>query len=683
MSVALENARLFDETNRLLSESEQRAAEMSTVNSVSKALTTQLDLEALIQMVGDQMRDLFSANIVYIALLDDEKVMINFPYQYGDFNDPIKYGEGLTSRIIREGESILINKDINERYAKMGIERKGKEAASYLGAPIPVGGENIGVLSVQSTEQENRFNEDDKRLIATIATHVGVAIYNAKLFDQTLKAQAQAEQSQKAAEESQKIAEEANEAKSAFLSTVSHELRTPLTSVIGFAKIIRKRLNEKLFPLIVADDNKTERTMNQVSQNLDVVVSEGERLTSLINDVLDLAKIEAGKMDWHMESTDVGSVVEQAVAATSALFEVKNLKLLSEVSKELPQIVGDRDKLIQVLINLLSNAGKFTDDGVVKVSAIQEENDIIVSVQDSGMGISEEDIGNVFEKFKQVGDTLTDKPKGTGLGLPICKEIVEHHRGRIWLESELGKGSTFSFSIPVEKSEDAIATIHLDDLVKQLKVQVLNTARSNGDGVKQTILVVDDEAHIRNLLKQELTESGYQVREASNGREALESIRTEHPDLVILDVMMPEMNGFDVAAVLKNDPVTMDIPILILSIVQDKERGYRLGVDRYLTKPIDTEALFSEVGSLLEQGKSQKRVMIVDENASTMRTLAEVLETRGYHVVESNGVELVKKAVDSKPDIIILNSMLSDNKDAVKTLRFEKGLENVLFLMYQ
>jgi CheY-like chemotaxis protein len=194
---------------------------------------------------------------------------------------------------------------------------------------------------------------------------------------------------------------------------------------------------------------------------------------------------------------------------------------------------------------------------------------------------------------------------------------------------------------------------------------------------------VDDEKHIRDLLKQELSESGYIVKEAEDGKKALEMIRKEIPDLLILDVMMPEMNGFDLAAILKNDPLTMDIPILVLSIVQDKERGIRLGVDRYLTKPIDTEKLFQEVGSLLEQGKSRKKVMIVDENSSTVKTLAEVLQTRGYHVVESDGVELIKKAIDSKPDIIILNSVLSKDQELIKTLRFEKGLENVLFMLYQ
>lgn len=666
MSVALQNARLFNET-------QQRAAEMATVTKVSNALASQLDLDALIQMVGDLMRELFDANIVFLAFLDKDKEMINFPYQFGDDIAPIKFGEGLTSRIIKTGESALINQDVNAKYDELGIRRTGREAASFLGVPIITGKEIIGVISVQSTEQVNRFDEDDQRLLSTIASNVGVAIHNAKLFEDTLKAQAEAV-------EARKIAEGANEAKSAFLSTVSHELRTPLTSVIGFAKIIRKRLADKIFPMVHDTNGKIDKIKDQISQNLDVVVSEGERLTTLINDVLDLAKIEAGKMEWHIENVDMSSVIDQALAATAAVFEAKSLKLKKKLDKDLPIIKGDRDKLIQVLINLLSNAAKFTDKGEVVCSAHVDADNCIIRITDTGMGITVDDQSKVFDKFKQVGDTLTDKPKGTGLGLPISKEIIEYHGGKIWVESEIGKGSTFSFSLPLSGKEET--TFNLDDLVAQLKKQVLQTT-PHKENQKQTILVVDDEKHIRDLLKQELSESGYHVREAANGKEAIDAVRKELPDLLILDVMMPEMNGFDVAAILKNDPLTMDVPILILSIVQDKERGYRLGVDRYLTKPIDTEKLFGEIGSLLEQGKSKRKVMIVDEDASTARTLAEVLQTRGYHVVESNGTELLQKAIESKPDIIILNSVLSKDQEMIKTIRFEKGLENVLFMMYQ
>ena len=378
----------------------------------------------------------------------------------------------------------------------------------------------------------------------------------------------------------------------------------------------------------------------------------------------------------------MAEIAERAISATTALFEQKALKLEKEIENDLPPISGDKDKLIQVIINLISNAVKFTDKGVIRCQVYSRMNEVLVSITDTGIGIAPEDHAAVFEQFKQVGgDTLTDKPKGTGLGLPICKEIVEHHGGRIWLESAVGKGSIFSFALPVMGAEPD-QPVHLNELVKQLKEQMAQS-KIKIEGNIATILIVDDDDSIRSLLHQELSDAGYLIEEATNGKEALAKVRNNRPDLIILDVMMPEMNGFDVAAILKNDPETMDIPIIVLSIVQDKARGFRIGVDRYLTKPIDTTQLFTEVGMLLEQGKSRKKVMVVDEDSAAVRSLTDVLQAKGYHVVESDGKELVQKAIATQPDIIILNSVKSGRKEIVQTLRFEKGLENVLFLLYQ
>lgn len=242
-----------------------------------------------------------------------------------------------------------------------------------------------------------------------------------------------------------------NDAKSQFLSTVSHELRTPLTSILGFSKIIQKRLEERILPNLDRSDPKTDRAAEQVMGNLGIVVSESERLTSLINDVLDLAKIESGKAVWHEERVSVADLVEHAAAATATLFEQKHLQLRLDVAPDLPDTLGDPNRLLQVMVNLLSNAVKFTERGTVTCSAkLMNTNTLLLSVADTGVGVPPEFREIIFEKFRQVtSDTLTDKPQGTGLGLPICKEIVEHHGGQIWLESEPGVGSVFSFTVPV------------------------------------------------------------------------------------------------------------------------------------------------------------------------------------------------------------------------------------------
>jgi signal transduction histidine kinase/DNA-binding response OmpR family regulator len=545
----------------------------------------------------------------------------------------------------------------------------------------------LGIITIQSFKT-NAYTEHHLNVMQSLASYTAIALDNANAYRQLNEQEHEIRRLFEEAERARAIAEEADAAKSSFLSTVSHELRTPLTSVLGFAKIIKKRLEDRIFPLVRTDDRKVLQTIQQVEDNLRVVVSEGERLTKLIDDVLDLAKIEAGKLEWHMEPTGVLDVVDRATAATSSLLDQKKLRLVTDIAPGLPTVTGDRDRLIQVVINLISNAVKFTDEGTITCRAERRGDELVVSVIDTGMGISPSDQPKVFERFKQVGDTLTDKPKGTGLGLPICREIVEHHGGRIWVTSEIGVGSTFSFSLPVSTTQafpggGPVPPMELAALIRQLREQVIVTTPRTADHQQPRILVVDDDPNIRELLTQEFTEAGYQVMVAGNGREALLQVRNERPDLIVLDVMMPEMNGFDVAAVLKNDPSTMSIPIVILSIVEDQERGFRLGVDRYLTKPIDTELLFREVGSLIEQKTSHKRVLVVDEDESTVRTLADVLKARGYTVLEARGEDLLERAVALQPDIIMLNSVSSARSGAVQMLRFEKGMENVLFLLYQ
>jgi PAS domain S-box-containing protein len=257
---------------------------------------------------------------------------------------------------------------------------------------------------------------------------------------------------------------ELDRVKTDFIAVVSHELRTPLTSVLGFAKLIQRSFERHISPQVASDDPKSQRAIQRIGDNLNIIVSEGERLTRLINDVLDIAKMEAGKIDWHPSAVSLADIVHSAVATATALAQAKRLELKVEVQEELPPLWADRDRMAQVMTNLLSNAIKFTDSGQVYVRAYQlrpapdemhasrlEPGDwLIVSVQDTGIGIAPEHFSQVFKKFKQVPDTTAGR-KGTGLGLPISKEIIEHHGGRIWLESKPGVGSTFTCVLPAKE----------------------------------------------------------------------------------------------------------------------------------------------------------------------------------------------------------------------------------------
>ncbi|MFA5859582.1 MAG: cache domain-containing protein [Elusimicrobiota bacterium] len=482
--------------------------------------------------------------------------------------------------------------------------------------------------------------------------------------------------------------------KSSFLSTVSHELRTPLTSVMGFAKIIKKRLNDIVFPAITQKTEKIEKTVRQIGENVDIIVFESERLTVLINDILDLAKMESGKMEWKMEKLEINPIIDHAVAATMSLFENRNVKLVKVLADDLPTVTADRDRLIQVVINLISNAVKFTEAGDVTVkSQITDDRRFVkVSVNDTGIGIAKTDQEVVFDKFKQISsDTLVKKPKGTGLGLSICKQIVTHHKGDIWVESVPGKGSSFIFTLPIAFQPDNIAGLSENSDVamkKELNIKFddlktkMATVMSSFENSKRNILVVDDEAAMRNLIRQMLEEKEYTVFEASNGEEAIEQIMKCRPGLVILDIKMPGINGFDVAVTLKKDPETMGIPVIILSIIEDKEKGYRIGVDKYLTKPLNTNDLIKEVELLLTRGVAAKKIMVVSEDSEVTANITDIFGAQGYTVLSSTTVdECLDKTKKEKPGMIIIESTFPKRENLIQTVRFTKELDNTYFVI--
>ncbi|MEI7816111.1 MAG: ATP-binding protein, partial [Desulfuromonadales bacterium] len=348
---------------------------------------------------------------------------------------------------------------------------------SVLCTPIINQGRMTGVLYLENNLATGAFTKQRLKVLDLLSSQIAISIENARLYEGLKSATSELEVysrtlEQKVEERTKELSEEiqirkraeeaaekANRIKSSFLSTVSHELRTQLTSVLGFARIIKKKLDESVLPALKLEDKKAAKALGQIREVTAILVIEGERLTVLIDDVLDLAKMEAGKITWNVQQISISEIINRAATAVSSLLEQKSLELIKESDEGLPQIYGDRDRLIQVVINLLSNAWKFTNDGSITIHTIltpeyQGRQFIQVGITDTGIGISPEDQDKVFEKFRQVGDTLTDKPKGTGLGLPICREIVEFHGGSIWVESVQGKGSTFFFTIPAVPLEN-------------------------------------------------------------------------------------------------------------------------------------------------------------------------------------------------------------------------------------
>jgi signal transduction histidine kinase/sensor domain CHASE-containing protein len=426
--------------NMLKSEAQllQQNEYLAALHQTTLDLITRLDLNGLLQALLARAGQLLNAPHGFIYLLEPQQDALELKVGMGIFisniGDRLARGEGMSGKIWQSGEPMVVQ-DYDKWPGRDA--RFDRNLISHLvGVPLTQGKQVAGVIGMAyNPGSRQKLGREQVELLNRFAQLASIALDNARLFEELQRAR--------------KEAEAANEAKSAFLASVSHELRTPLTSVLGFAKIIQKRLNERIFPSL-PDDAQTQRAAAQLRDNFHIIVTEGERLTALINDLLDLAKIEAGKVEWRMEPLAVDEIIDRALAATAALFEQKGLRAVKHIDAALPPVLGDRNRLMQVMLNLLSNATKFTHTGTVTCEALQIDREIVVRVIDTGAGIDIDDQTKVFEKFRQAGDTLTAKPQGTGLGLPISREIIEHHGGRIWLESEgHGKGSTFSFTLPL------------------------------------------------------------------------------------------------------------------------------------------------------------------------------------------------------------------------------------------
>ena len=434
-------------------------------------------------------------------------------------------------------------------------------------------------------------------------------------------------------------AEDANRAKSGFLANMSHELRTPMNAIIGYCEMLIED----------AEDEGDEGTVDDLKK----IHSAGSHLLALINDVLDLAKVESGKMDVYLETFEIPRLVDEVVNTIDTLVKRNDNQLKVEVDPSLGEMRADITKVRQALFNLLSNAAKFTHQGEIGL-VVQGEHEngvgwVRMSVSDSGIGIPPEKIDHVFEEFSQADESTTRDYGGTGLGLPISRRFCQLMGGDITLESTMGEGSIFTIRLPLE----VLATTEESETASEIPAAVVPEP-----GDEPVVLVVDDDPTALDLLERSLQGAGVRVVTVSDGREALNLARKLQPAAITLDVLMPGMDGWEVLRELKADPETRDIPVIMVTMTDNSELGYSLGATEFLTKPVQR----GQLAQLLDRyaGKdSGRRALVVDDKAENRDLLRRALEAEGWQVSEAeNGRVGLERLADQTPSLILLDLMM-------------------------
>ena len=465
---------------------------------------------------------------------------------------PVEPGRGtVTGRALLEGKVVHIpDVQLDPDYDWAEARRLGV-FRTLLGVPLLREGVVIGVLGLARSEVRP-FTEKEIELVTTFADQAVIAIENVRLFDEIQ-------------DKSRQLAE-ASRHKSQFLASMSHELRTPLNAIIGVTEML----------LEDARDFKREDEL----EPLERVLRAARHLLALINDILDLSKIEAGRMELHLETFPLAPLIEDVGKTIEPIAGKNANRIVINCASDLGSIHADQIRFRQIMLNLASNASKFTENGTITITAQPQHSDerdwITIAVADTGIGMNEAQMGRLFQEFSQADSSTTRKYGGTGLGLAISRHFCRMMGGDITVESKPGEGSTFTMRLP--------RTVEIEETrVSAAPVQPAHPIAEESE--EPLILVVDDDATARDLVKRHLERAGFAVVAARGGQEGLRLVRELRPAAVTLDIMMPDLDGWTVLAAIKGDPALASTPVVLMSIVDQKNRGYALGAADYLIKP--------------------------------------------------------------------------------------------------
>jgi len=657
VAVALQNSRLYDAARR-------DARRLATLNEVSRIVSGELDRGRILRMLCQTLAGSVPFDAFYGAVCPSGPDSFSFPaaYAYGDWTEvgarPAAacpaFAEALAASIPALRGPRTAAGDARSKPRWSGDPERDLAKAIRHGScvtlPLYAGDEPLGVLAFLSRHR-NAFAHDHVELLAGAARQTAIALGNARSFEAAQSARAEAEA--------------ANHMKSAFLAKMSHELRTPLNAIINFAYLL---------------NSGTEGDVNvEQSEMLSRVEEAGRHLLGLINDILDLAKIEAGRMELSLEDTDLNALIAEVLHTAAALVKDKAVKLGFSPGPASPLVRADRVRVRQVLLNLLSNAAKFTDSGSIDVlvddtgcaadGTAGASDYVAVAVRDTGTGMSTDSLSRIFLEFVQGDDSDARRAGGTGLGLPISRHFVEMHGGTIRVESARGVGSTFSFTLPRSPVPVAEAGRGAEDHGSM--------AAPGHDGAHARVLIIDDDPDSRKFLSRCLSRAEYDVTTLRDSRASLQTARSEKPDVVVLDVMMPDADGWGVLRSLKADPDTSRIPVVMCSVLSEQERALYLDASDYLLKPLDPEALKAMARKYAPDGGT---VLAIDDDPNSLEIIRRILASTPVDVrTAGDGAAGLAEVGREKPDVIVLDLMMPgmDGFEVLSRLRADPATADV------
>lgn len=641
VALAVENARLFEQAQVALTETE-------ALYRASHRITTSNDLLQIYQILVDEMADRLGADQCQLTIFDQEEGYGEVIAEHRPTPDTDKALVPMASNpayvILRDTKRPLVIEDVSAHpaFAHFQDEAGRRDIKSMLLVPIEFRGVLTASLEIDYINRHRAFGEDEVDFCQTLARQAAIAIDNIRAFEEQ--------------KETAQRLREMDKLKTQFLANMSHELRTPLNSIIGFSRVILKGIDGPLTEMQETD--------------LTAIFNSGQHLLGLINDILDLSKIEAGKMELNFDETDLKPIIKGVMSSAVGLVKDKDIELEHSVPDDLPNIWADATRIRQVLLNLISNATKFTVEGKISVTADYDDEWVTLSVADSGEGIPEENLGSIFEEFTQVDGSTTRGVGGTGLGLPISRYFIEMHGGKITVESELGVGSIFTLTLPIHAYTQPELELGSDTFEE-----------GSANPERRTVLAVDDDPGVISLYRRYLENEGYQVVGVTNSEEALDKASQIQPFAITLDVLMPTKDGWQVLRELKACSQTQHIPIIVCSIVSNEGLGFSLGAADYLVKPIMEEELLAALSHVDQKKEGEVEVLVIDDQADDILLIRRMLAAQHrYRVTEADGgqtgIDLVHKR---KPDIVVLDLMMPevDGFAVLEALKRDQETRNI------